>query len=893
MEFLMRKILIYVVLFAMNTLVILPAIAAGRIPFGKQSGGDKGENIFGADLAWIKVTNAVGERRKVSYPMILPKADSCEIKLGFAVKQPKIKSSKLLLSFFKINGIFDLRFSANNIYLENRTKKQQTVLAKFVANKPFIFKIKLDIKQKLLTAIYINGEQVKNFTPQPWIAGAVGKRIDIWGPTPSGVDFYYIKPAVVENSLPIASKIDTGSKAPWRIRPAPQMLEDRSRVGIFKAPWTPPKKLNIKVNSAHLATKKFPVTLFYSASELQKFPALLKTDPMVQKFWKRQIDYTKATLQHGGLKLPAKESQRYVYKLYGALRTLGFVHMVSGDKAVGQLLKALMLDLAKRPSEFWIHSALRRFDKSFPVAGLECASLTLAMASAYHWNRELFNTSETKIILDAIRYKGLYPCMRWLEKSAGSNNWLAVIATGALAGGRVLREEQCVEYATNKLKEWTTLIEDDGSYSEPLSYFAYGTEAFIHGALALGSKDSLALVQDSPLKGSLNYLAYNYVKARTPVNGCASYKVNFGDGDFPGAPSQTLCLYLTHAFKQGLGLWLMNEYYSPNASDNLYVVMMKLMFKANSVAPVSPEQLNLPHVKFFDNGVGFIRSGWHGMADTLLALRSGDGGKTHYAHDHQNRNAILLFKDGEYMIAESGRTSYRSPMHFSWDKHTRSSNTITFWDDSQREKSPATMILATENKHLGYLVSEAFKTYRSNYKVKKVRRRVLYLKALNSFVIWDDIRSPQTKSAVNWRLFFNNVDFKTQIDKLADDTIIVIRDSVPLKVFVKASVPDKYSFGSGWLHTGYSYSPGAKNEGKANSSISWTCTDKGTEPDINFYSYLGNPDWNVSFKNRVMSLKKDNIQYKINFLTNGLTVTKYLNGKNVLTITLNDNQKKN
>ena len=845
------------------------------------------KNTFGQKLDWIKVDNTAGERRQVIYP--LKHDDINEVKFGFAVK--KLSGKKTMIAILNLKGIFDLRVTSESIYLDNKKLKKRILLSKTIVNKPLLFRFIIAPDKKIISSAYLNGQKIKGFKAQKWLSNRVGNKLTVFGATSSGIDFYFTKPVVSYNSKSDHAGI-TENKAPWRKRPVYEISEQKVAAGIFEAPWKTPVDVDITFNPERIAKIELPTTFYCTADEWKGLPALIKTDPLASKFWQVYRDYAVAAVKAGGLSFKVKDPQRYIYRLWGGLRVLGFVHMTSGNKEVGKLLKAIVLDTAKRPLEFWIHSSLRKYDKSYPIAALECASITLALATAYHWNRELFNAAEKRIILDALRYKGLYPCMRWLEKNKGHNNWLAVIAGGAIAGGRVLGEEQCVRYAGERLKYWTTLVEDDGSYSEPLSYFNYGASSFIRGALVLGSKESLELGEGTPLKGSLRYLAYNYVKARTPIYEKSCYKVNFADGDFPGPPDTTLCIYLANAFKQGLGYWLMKEYSSSESYYNLFVVMMKLMYNSNSITPKSPQQLKLPKVAYFDNGIGFIRSGWEGLSDTVLAIRSGGGGKTNYAHDHQNRNAIILFKYGEYMIAESGRTSYRSPMHFSWDMHTRSSNTITFWDDTQKTRSPAEMIMTAENEHIGYISSEASRTYRWSYKIEKVRRRVLYLKDLNSFVMWDDIISRKTMSTVNWRVFFNNFDRKTKVEKLSDETLIVKRNNVGLKVFAKASEPEGYSFGKGWLHTGYSYNPGDPREGKEGSSISWTCKNKGKKPFIAFYSYLGSPECQVKFDNGKMLIEKGKMKYTIEFLDDKMSVSKNIDGKTKSKLIIDDKAKK-
>lgn len=451
------------------------------------------KNTFGQKLNWIRVDNTAGERRQVVYP--LRHADINEVKLGFAVK--KLSGKKTMIAIFNLKGIFDLRVTSENIYLDNKKLKKRTLLSKTLVNKPLLFRFVIDPDKKIISSAYVNGQKIKGFKAQKWLSNRVGNKLAVFGATRSGIDFYFTKPVVTYNSKSDEAGIPK-NQAPWRKRPVYEMPEQKVAAGIFKAPWKAPANFEIKFNPQRIAKMELSTTFYCTAEEWKGLPTLIKADPLASRFWQVYRDYAAKAVKAGGLSFKVKNPQRYIYNLWGGLRVLGFVHMASGNKEVGRLLKALALDTAKRPLEFWIHSSLRKYDKSYPIAALECASITLALATAYHWNRELFNAAEKKIILDALRYKGLYPCMRWLERNKGRNNWLAVIAGGAIAGGRILGEERCTRYAGERLKYWTTLVEDDGSYSEPLSYFNYGASSFIRGALILGSKESLELSKGTP-----------------------------------------------------------------------------------------------------------------------------------------------------------------------------------------------------------------------------------------------------------------------------------------------------------------------------------------------------------------------------------------------------------
>ena len=359
--------------------------------------------------------------------------------------------------------------------------------------------------------------------------------------------------------------------------------------------------------------------------------------------------------------------------------------------------------------------------------------------------------------------------------------------------------------------------------------------------------------------------------------------VNFGDGDFPGSPDITMTLYLTYAFDNGLGVWLINRY-NANTPYNLFTVMLKLMYGNKKITEQSPEQLKLPQAIFFDSGLGFIRSNWNNSNKTVFVLRSGDGGKVSYSHHNNNRNAIMLFKNGKYVISESGRTSYRSPLHRSWDRQTISSNTITVNNENQLSKTPAKMLKAAENADFCYLSSDAEKCYKQ---LSKAHRRVIYIKDLDSFIVRDDLTSNAKLENINWKLFFNNFDHKTIVKELSKDSLLVQRSKATIKVCVQPSAQAKYNLGEGWLHTGYCYSPNDPNEGIKGSSISWTCSSDMDEK-LYFNSFIGNQNCKIKFAANEIMITNNSICYKIEFTDTDAKITKLKNGNTVFRTLIND-----
>ena len=665
-------------------------------------------------------------------------------------------------------------------------------------------------------------------------------------------------------------------KNPWNIKPVPKMIEDKSLTKWFKYS-KPVGKLELKLDAKRL--KKLDlhgVELYFSEEDIRKFPEMIKKDKRIRKTWGWLCAKTKKII-YSYNNPSGKKGETYIYSI-NQMKFPAFVWMCTGDKELGRAIKEILLDAAKRPMSFWIHDALRKFNPKYPVGALETASAGGGLATAWHWTRDLWTPQESKFIKDAIKIKSMYPIMRWLEvPKTQYANWQAAMAGNAVIITRVLGNEKAERFTVAELKKWLNSFEDDGSYNEPLSYLYFGFANLLPGIIAQGKDKAIKFAQGTHLKGNLEYLVYNYCKPKSPTNGRPAIGVNFGDGDFPAAPHQAMCYYLSYAFNNGLGIWLNQQYYHGRYSFE--TLLMKIMFAESSLKAVSPEELNLPAAKYFDCGVAFIRLGWKPLHDVMFALRSGDGGKTLWAHDYPNRNAIMLVQDGELMLNTPGRSSYRNPIHESYDKLISSHCAVNFGDKNQNKKAVSKVLSIGNTSNYASIVSEASEAYKLNAPPpQRVRRRVLCLKKPRIFVMWDEIIRRHNRDVVNWRFYFNNYDGTGKMKKLSRDMVEYKRNGVALKVFTVSEGKAEYEFGKGIMHKGYSYFAGGPNEGKMGSTVFWLCKNIGKKEKTSFYSVFGAPEWNATLEkhqgNDVIVISKDNAKYEISFNTTSKQMNK-------------------
>ena len=518
-------------------------------------------------------------------------------------------------------------------------------------------------------------------------------------------------------------------------------------------------------------------------------------------------------------KVPKTEEQEpgakpFIYR-YHSLPLMSLIYVLDNNRELGTILRKNILSMARESQEFWVHYPLRPYNPSAPEGGLETAHLSAAMSIVMDMTPGLFDAKEKKEIIRAIREKGFVPCMRWLRNNACRSNWSAVISSQTLLTAKFLNDRKGAALAEKTFVEFLDLIETDGSYGEQIDYFEYPLRVMINAFIVMGMEKAEKLIRNSSLAKSLMWMSYYYFYNTDADGKLNDGKITFGDGDYLHKPSAELCYFLGNTLKQGVGTWLINEYYGNEYIDDFMMLFLKSMFHDQEVQPESPEKLGFPLVKSFENGLSVIRSSW-GTDSIIMAMRSGGAARTNYTHDRPDRNSIQLSAYGEYFLVYPGRASYRSPLRNEWDRKTGSTNTLTFNGADQSETPVAWIKCAMQGESMDCLVSEASKSYLNN--PKTVERTVLFIKDKNYFVIIDHARI-DTPCHIELNFLFNNLDQKTDLKEISENKYIVKRPNASLLAFFAGSEKFYIERKKGIMHKGYSYYPGEPNEGGPGSSI--------------------------------------------------------------------------
>lgn len=595
---------------------------------------------------------------------------------------------------------------------------------------------------------------------------------------------------------------------PWLVKPVPSVVEVEPQTDFPIVRGLDLKALITKPDYSR--TSSASATIYFDQTQYAYFPKLMQNDPAFKAGWKRLVRLARAMLKDDGLGvLKDVKPERYVYKLGGRLLNTALYYRMTGDPEAGKFLKAITLDTANRPMSFWMHRALRRYKDDWPLGQLETAILARGMSVALVWGHDLYSKSERLTIVNALRDKGLYPMLRFLETKERHNNFIPAIASGAMVAAVALNDSLAREHSLIQLNKWGALVEDDGSYGEQVDYFNYACVNFAKGHMVLGQKHLLELGKKLPqLHGSMAWqLAHYSFDAKANA-----IRLNFGDDDYRGGPPNRLTTqFLTMATGNGLGTWLLENFYGKKLQDDAYAMIAKIVLAGvDFPAEVSPQ--NLSTTLGYQNGIGITRSGWTMDQDTVLALRSGGGNRTQYSHDAPNRNAVAMMFHGDYLLVEPGRSSYRSKVRKSYDLKTVHHNTITFSGKSQPRTRVAKLLAAKSiNANLSLLISEAAQSYR--IKPKHARRSVYHLRDMDLFVIWDYVELSESKTVqANWH--FGNEAMKSRLSQLSDNHWQLAKPRTQLDYWVFADQPTVSTQREGIMHFDYSYFPGDPNEGQ-------------------------------------------------------------------------------
>lgn len=598
--------------------------------------------------------------------------------------------------------------------------------------------------------------------------------------------------------------------------------------------------------------------LYGNRNVLEKLFSFLVNDPEGQKLWEKSAKSAAEILNQWDFNRNGFGGDRYVFRI-PQLVELSMVYLFTGQKELGQFIRGHVLLLTGLPYEFWLHSELRGYNLEHPSGGLETSSLCTTLTMTLSATHDLYSSTEKGKFDEVLHERGLIPCLNWLE-TAGVNNWTAVVSTGAYVAAKYLNDQDGMVKAMKIMTRYLDgSVEKDGSYGEGMGYFNYPIKSLLPAILVMTNEERSKNFASSGLRHSASWETYPYLYATVPDGKIKPTILPFGDnsdlGDnsFIGPTEQKVNLILASLYKDPLATWLIRKF---NGSFDFLGRLLLFSIPEGLPDPVSPQQAGLPLLKSFSGGDCYIRSTWEDNG-IVMAMWSGDGSRCHFSHQRPELGSICLGAYGEYLIVSTGSASYRSPLHYQWDRTTKAANTIAIddknqlfpgsgqssWIDSDisdiwvQGNPKAEVIQCMSGDIADLLVNEMAQAYHAP--MKYVRRSVLFVRDPGYFIMIDKIEALDSLHKYTWRIHLNNRDGNGKMKEISSNHWYFTRPYANLDIYLFADQKLEASIDKGYLHGATrDYSPGGSNEGKPGSSIELKANNQQDTQSMIYYSVI-------------------------------------------------------
>ncbi|MGI5924598.1 MAG: heparinase II/III domain-containing protein [Lentisphaeria bacterium] len=567
----------------------------------------------------------------------------------------------------------------------------------------------------------------------------------------------------------------------------------------------------------------------------------LRDDERGRQVWRREAGYLARVVNAWQLS-SGFGSERYTYVLRD-LERLMVAYVLTGDRALGELIQQHIRYAANLPMEFWIHEELRRYNPKEPQGGLETAHLAAMLAKVLTADsHELFSAEEHAMLRETLSQKGHVPLMNWLrarQTDKSNNNWLAVIASCGIVSAKALGRQDDLAYCLKRLKGYLDdAIEDDGSYGEGPGYFNYPITTIISQLPALSAEEQTLIFKDSPLRNISQWLASGYYFMTDTKGKSHPCRVTYGDNGHLYWLQPCLALLVNAQYGDMLLPYLCEWYRGANWQNRLVAdaLQMRAMALDLRVAPAgrSPADLGLPLLWTFASGESILRDSWEPNSP-VLAMMGAKPTKVNYVHRRPESNSVVMAAYGEYFVVSANSASYRSPLHGSWDRSTISANTIMINDQDQlfpyatgfgvtaprfvRGRPQSRITAQADHGDFALIAQESAEAYA--VPMTRALRAVLLLRDCDVFVVIDDFAAREGRHQFDCRWHFYNRDGKaTLLAQEAPGQFLLTRPRADLAVTLFSAAAMQVETGKGYMHnSSRDYSPGGKNEGALGSSL--------------------------------------------------------------------------
>ncbi len=566
------------------------------------------------------------------------------------------------------------------------------------------------------------------------------------------------------------------------------------------------------------------------------------------------------------------DTQEWWHLCWERASDAAFAWHVERDFALGEWLRGVAFWLRDLDDTAWLGPWYRNHSRPL-TASLETSHVCLALCEIIDLGGDLFTDDERATLEQALRDKGMLPCLRFCEhvrKARGDiNNWYGVILTGFGACALLLSDDAATDALMRLVQDAYSLYETD-SYGESLQYSNYVTLMLSHlNELILRLRPDLAASVDIGCYARLmDWYAASLLYMK-PWNDETLYprSVNFGDSAAVFRPTGDVLAQVAARCKEtlprqaALAAWLFETTYArpEEGSDELATFGFYNQFRYHAALmqpdmaqAQSPARAGLCEALTFDNGQILVRDGWENTR-AALALQAGYRPLNVSAHRHQDLGSFQFTQGRERMIVDGGHCCYRLNAQ-KYSASVLQHATVDFFTEDEcpagwnqpvnpyagvlGQKTPSGNFYHREpplvenhmNRYVGgayAIVMDMTKAYGGD--VESARRAVVCALPHAVFVI----DAARTARPMRMRAHFpmNNRDGRLATHRADDHRLVFRRGGEALKLFECACFVDGKALSStlrmdwGFSHRNYHPLPGQDGQGLEGSIVTYTWQD--------------------------------------------------------------------
>lgn len=587
------------------------------------------------------------------------------------------------------------------------------------------------------------------------------------------------------------------------------------------------------------------------------------------------------------------DTQEWYHLCWERISDASFIYHMEEDAALGRWLHDRVLEIVRKSADEWLGPWYRnRSEDADEQEGYpETSHITLAVCEALDNCDLLFTEEELAECREAIRVKGMLPCMRYCNGTVARanhiNNWFMVLLNGFGAAAVLLGDSEAVRLAVEYSHVAASLYNED-SYGESLQYSNYATlhlshlfEVLIRSGQADRKELNLQCYTNLMTWYAASFLCRKELKKEETVY---PRFVNFGDSAAIFRPSGDVLVQVASRMKEcdkraaGLASWMfMTLYADPYAGpDELASFSLYSHFQYHSVLmlpdcieSMDPAQAGLSQEILFSGGHVIVRDAWEN-AGAVVALQAGYQPYNVTSHRHRDQNSFQLTIGKERMLVDPGHCCYRLKAQkeaVSEFSHNTFSIRRSGQFLEQREvdgniyqrKAPGNQLLVNDCwKNIRIIASDMAALYEVS--VEKAIR--VWIMNLPHQMMTVDIIKTKDNTSLYTHFCVNNRDNQLREHIYSQHRLVFRRNGEALKLFEVYSETDgkactaKFSFD--WTAMHDYYHPLANQEGQ------------GKEGSVNRYWWEDNPGRNhLRMHTYVMDTSEEIVHWHVYLLEDG------------------------